>query len=128
MRERPASWWRDASLRHHAELAAIGALVLAFVWIGHEVGQLDHQRLDERILLALRNAPDDPIGPPWVEAIMLNLSALGSGAVIALVAALSVIALVLARHARYALLVGASAGLTAAAMALLKRLYRRPRP
>ncbi len=121
-------WLRDADLRLFAELAALGVLIMLFLWLGDEVAELDLQAFDERILLAVRSAPDDPVGPPWVEAMMLNFSALGSGTIIGLFSTLAVIALLLARRARYAILVGVSAAATAGLMTALKLLYERPRP
>lgn len=121
-------WLRGADLTVPAALAAIGLLAVLFLKIGHEVGESEHRDLDERILLAFRHAPDDPIGSPKVEAAVMHISALGSGAVTTLVAAIAVAFLFLARRRRYALLVAAAALGTAGLMTLLKHLYSRERP
>jgi hypothetical protein len=77
-------WITAPDLRLAAELAVLGALVVAFLLIGNAVGGgLDN--IDKEILLALRNAPDDPRGPRWFENGMMHLSALGSVAVTGLV-------------------------------------------
>ena len=120
-------WLRSADLRLAAELAVIGALVLTFILIGNAVGGGIDQ-LDKNILLAMRDAPDDPWGPHWFEAGMQHLSALGSIAVTGLVAIIAVLFLLVGRKPRLALLVVMCAVGTLIAMAVLKGLYDRPRP
>src|SRR5688572_26150789 len=115
-------WLRAADLRLAAELAVIGALVVAFILIGNAVGGGIDQ-LDKNILLAMRDAPDDPWGPHWLEAGMQHLSALGSIAVTGLVAIIAVLFLLVGRKPRLALLVVMCAVGTLIAMAVLKGLY-----
>lgn len=121
-------WLRAPELGLGVLLVAVGLLLLAFVWLGDEVGEGDTGSLDRAILLAFRHTPDDPIGPHWFEASVAHISALGSAAVTVLVTAIAVGYLALAGLRRYALLVlGAAVG-TELWMTLLKQLYGRPRP
>jgi undecaprenyl-diphosphatase len=69
-----------------AILLGIALPVLAFIEIADEVGEGEARWFDESILLALRTAdPADPIGPRWVEASVMDITALGGFAVLALV-------------------------------------------
>ncbi|MBW3539608.1 MAG: phosphatase PAP2 family protein [Planctomycetes bacterium] len=68
-------------------MLAIVVGIWGFVEVADEVMEQETQSLDERILLALRNpdAPDvDPIGPPWVEEMSRDFTALGGMAVLLL--------------------------------------------
>jgi len=121
-------WLRAADLRLVAELVVIVVLVLVFVQIGDAVTEGDPQQLDERILLALRDTPADPVGPPWLENAMMHLSALGSGVVTGLVALIAVGFLILARRPAYAALVALCVIGTGLGMYVLKSIYERPRP
>jgi undecaprenyl-diphosphatase len=118
---------RSADLRLLFELAAIGILVVTFFVIADEVAE-GTEWFDHAILLALRNAPDDPIGGPGVEAAVMHLSGLGSGAVTTLVTLIAVSFLCLAGRWRYAGLVVAAAVGTLLVMLALKGIYDRPRP
>ncbi len=109
-------------------LAAIGVLLLLFAWLADQVTELDTQELDETILLALRNAPDDPIGSYKVEAAMMHLSALGSGVVTGLIVLLATAFFALAGHWRYATLMVACSVGVGVVMSLLKGLFERARP
>lgn len=121
------SWRRNTELRLVMELAAIGALVIAFLAIAHAVGN-GTERFDHAILLGLRDTPQDPIGGPGVEAAVMHLSGLGSGAVTTLVAVIAIMFLCLAGRWRYAGLVVACAVGTLVVMLILKGIYDRPRP
>lgn len=121
-------WLRARDLKLLAALAAIGVLILLFLKLASEVSELETQKLDEAILLALRRAPDDPIGSYKVEAAMMHISALGSGVVTGLIVLLTSVFFVLGGHWRYAsLLVACSVG-AGIVMTLLKGLFERARP
>lgn len=121
-------WLRAPELGLTVALALLGALVVAFLLLGSEVAEGETFAFDRAILLAFRAAPDDPIGPPWVEQAVVHLSALGSAAVSTLVTVIAVGFLALAGKRRYALLVAACALGTELWMSLLKHLYGRARP
>ena len=69
-----------------ALLAAVAG-TLVFVEVADEVFEGDTQALDERILLALRDAddPSRPIGPVWMGEIGRDITALGGYSVLILV-------------------------------------------
>ena len=125
---RARAWLAAADLTLPVILVAIGALVVVFAKVGHEVSQATTDAIDRRILLALRAAPDDPLGPRWFEAAMVHVSALGSGAVTSLIAVIAIAFSLLAGRPRFAALFAACTLGTALLMALLKGIYERPRP
>lgn len=120
-------WLRNADQRLLLELAIIGALIVAFLKIAHEVAE-GTESFDHAILLGLRNTPDDPIGGEGIQAAVMHLSGLGSGAVTTMVCVITVTFLCLAGRWRYAGLVVACAVGTLVVMMILKGIYDRPRP
>ncbi len=126
--KRVNTWLRSRDLILLASLAAIGVLVLAFVKLASEVSESDTRGFDEAILLAMRHAPDDPIGSDKFQAAVMHISALGSGAVTGLIVLIVVAFCALAGHKRYALLVLACSVGTGVIMWLLKGLFERERP
>ena len=74
LRERRRELWLLAAL------VVLGATVWAFVELADEVLEGDTLRYDEAILYAMREAgdPQDPLGPPWFEEVMRDVTALGS--------------------------------------------------
>jgi undecaprenyl-diphosphatase len=67
-------------------MLAISAIaLLGFIGLADLVMDGDTRDVDERILLALRSAPDDPIGPKWLEAYMRDVTALGGFAVLSII-------------------------------------------
>jgi undecaprenyl-diphosphatase len=118
------------------ELAVILGLlvVVAGTWgffaLAGEVLEGDTQKFDERIIRALRR-PDDPatpIGPPWMEEVGRDITALGGVALIVLITGSVVGFLALDRKygAMWFVLGATSSGF--ALSAALKALFRRPRP
>jgi undecaprenyl-diphosphatase len=118
------------------ELAVIvGLLVIVagtwgFVALAGEVLEGDTQRLDERMIRALRR-PDDPatpIGPAWLEEVARDITALGGVPLIVLIAGSVIGFLGLDRKfGAMAFVFGATASGFALSVAL-KALFRRPRP
>ena len=104
--------------------------VWAFVEIADEVLEQESAGFDERVLLALRTAgqPDDPLGPPWVEEMARDFTALGGTGVLALVTLATVGYFLLAGRPRAAALalVAVLGGLLVSS--LLKLGFDRPRP
>jgi len=85
-------------------------------------------RLDRAVLLALREDGVDPLGPPWIEGAVRDLTALGGVTVLAVMTA--AVALFLAldgrpRAALHAVLVFAGSGIL---VQLLKPAFARARP
>jgi undecaprenyl-diphosphatase len=121
-------WLRAPELGVGVILVVIGVLVTGFLFLGSEVAEGDTGAFDRTILLAFRHTPDDPLGPPWFEAAVMHISALGSAAVTFLVTAIAAAYFALAGMKRYAVLVVAAAAGTELWMWLLKSLYGRTRP
>jgi undecaprenyl-diphosphatase len=113
-------------------LAALAAVVgvLVFVAIAERVSDGPPGRVDERLLLALREPgdPSDPLGPKWLEEAGRDITALGGYAVLSLLVVLVVAYEVMSRryHAAILVLVATLGGLLVSH--LLKDLYDRPRP
>ena len=104
--------------------------VLGFFLLAGAVRAGGTQRLDERILLALRN-PDDPtvlLGPPWMGEVGRDLTAVGGVAVLLLITGAVAGFLLLCRkyHALVLLLATIGGGLLLSS--LLKCYSDRPRP
>jgi undecaprenyl-diphosphatase len=126
--KRSLEWLRSQDLRLVATLAVIGGLVFAFIKIGRAVSGQETTGFDEAVLLALRTAPDDPIGPESLTHAFMHISALGSGSVTGIIVLIAVIFFVVSGHWRYAMLMLACSLGTLAGMSLLKNFYERERP
>ncbi len=113
----------------------VGALLLlgglmSFLTVAHLLDRGFVRRLDEHLMLSLRNPENlgQGIGPAWFAGSVRDVSALGSIAVLMLLS-LAVIAFLLIRRQRHAaLLVLAAAGGGALLMGGLKEAFGRPRP
>lgn len=106
------------------------ALAFGFVSIADEMAEGDARGFDEAILLAFRSATDTarPIGPPWLEAAMIDVTALGGVTVLTLITALVVAYLLVTRRFENAALVTAAVSGGAVLTNLLKVGFARPRP
>lgn len=103
--------------------------LLAFIEIADEVGEGEARWFDESLLLALRTSdPADPIGPRWFETAIMDITALGGFAVLALVTLLAVgYLLAIKRWGDALMLLAATLGGTAISEGL-KMGFNRPRP
>ncbi len=114
-----------------AGFLGLALLLLAFIEIADEIteGEGEVRWFDEGLLLALRTAdPTDPIGPRWFELWVVDISALGGFAVLALVTLLAVGYLLVVKKAGSALmLLVATIGGTAISEGL-KASFNRARP
>jgi undecaprenyl-diphosphatase len=134
------SWWRRPFVhltrleRHEISwlLMALGVSILLFVFLklASEVMEGETLAFDTRMLRALRN-PADParlIGPPWVQAALLDLTSLGSPVILGLVV-LAVVGFLLLqtryRTALFVLITSASAWFVNYS---LKNSFERSRP
>jgi undecaprenyl-diphosphatase len=113
-------------------LVGLAACVLLFLFItlAGEVSDGDTTAMDTRILLALRSPadPSKPIGPPWVEYAMLDLTALGGPTVLGLVVAAVLGFLLLQGRYHTALVVMVASVGGELANGVLKNMFMRPRP
>jgi undecaprenyl-diphosphatase len=85
---------------------------------------------DTEILLAFREPglPDNPIGPPWLEGAMRDITSLGSASVLVLITAAVIIYLLLVRRWGTALLTFVAVAGGQVLSSLLKLGIDRPRP
>ena len=128
-----AALWRRVSGQEVWILLA-SALVAGGIWlfvgIADEVMENEWHRLDEDILLALRN-PDnlgDAIGPAWFEEMMRDFTALGGTAILAAVTLAVLGFLLLQRKKGMALYMAAAVSGGFLLSSLLKQVFDRPRP
>lgn len=105
-------------------------LVWAFGAIAEEVVEGDTHKLDMAVLMALRTPgnPADLIGPPWVEEMMRDLTALGSYAFIVIVVVAATGYLLLIRKVGLAMFMAAAVVGGILISNLLKMAFDRPRP
>jgi undecaprenyl-diphosphatase len=126
-------WWAQLDRRELVWLfAGLGLclLLFGFVSLAGEVTDGDTQAFDTKILRALRDPadPSRPIGPVWIEAPLLDLTALGGSTVLGLVVIGVVGFLVLQTRYRTAIVV-AIAWLSGELLdTALKHVFNRPRP
>ncbi len=101
-----------------------------FIELADEVMEGETHSLDERIILALRapGNPSDPLGPPWLEEIGRDCTALGGIAMLALVVA-AVCGFLAIRGTWHAVVLCLGATLGGLGLSLIvKELFSRPRP
>jgi undecaprenyl-diphosphatase len=105
-------------------------LLLAFFLLAAEVLEGDTQSFDTRVLTALRRAddPSTPIGPVWLRAGALDITALGSPTVLGLATLATCGFLVLQRMARTAAFVFVATTGGWVLNAMLKAIFQRARP
>jgi undecaprenyl-diphosphatase len=121
-----------ASLDLFVLLAALtlAGSVWLFLTVANEVVEGETHRIDQWLLLSLRNPDDsaDPVGPPWMEEVGRDLTALGGIAVLTLIT-LTVVGYLFLAHKHHAALfvLGAVVG-GLLLSTLLKGLFARPRP
>jgi undecaprenyl-diphosphatase len=131
--ERGKRLWLRLRLNEAAPLLSLSALssfLWAFVNLASEVLEGDTVTFDRTILLALRNPNDlaDPVGPPWLEEVGRDFTALGGHGVLTFVTLATLAYLVMTRKRHAALLVIAAIGGGMLLSTLLKFGFSRPRP
>lgn len=126
----PSGLARLAEFRGLLLLLVLVALAWAFFSLADEVMEGETHALDRAILLAMRTPGDlsDPIGPPWLEEVGRDVTALGGIAVLTLVTVAVAGLLALQKAVRSAVLVvGAVVGGTILS-SFVKEAFDRPRP
>jgi undecaprenyl-diphosphatase len=109
-------------------ITAVGAFV--FLRLGSELREGNRFGLDRLILLAFRKTSDPslPIGPDWLKAAMIDITALGGTTVLTLITALTTGYLLSSRRTRTAIFLLVAVASGAMLSSLLKSLFSRPRP
>jgi undecaprenyl-diphosphatase len=130
---RLARKWLPRARREAALLAAIGFAAASLVLFGQltdEVLEGETHAFDEAVLLALRSPgnPSDPLGPPWLESMVRDITALGSLGVLTVVSLAAVGFLVLQGKRHLAVLVVIAVGGGMLVSTLTKLGFDRPRP
>ncbi|WP_313807396.1 phosphatase PAP2 family protein [Sphingobium sp.] len=122
--------------RHHAESYVLvmfflsAAALFIFLSLASEVREGEILAFDRWLLLALRNTADPavPVGPSWLRAAMIELTALGGTSVLTLITVAATGYLLAARRASMAAFLVLTVAGGAAASTLLKQLFARSRP
>jgi undecaprenyl-diphosphatase len=119
-----------AELRTLAALGAVTGCLWAFIALADEVVEGGTHAFDETLLLALRNPADpaDPLGPPWLEEMMRDVTALGSFGILVAITVAVAGYLWLARERRSVVIVLVSVAGGQALASLAKHGFDRPRP
>lgn len=126
-------WTPSIRLPEFAPLAgfcAATALTFGFVQIADEMREGSTKKFDERILLALRDPANlkRPIGPEWLESMMIDVTALGGVPVLTFITIIVVLYLVVSQRLRYAALVAGAVIGGALLTHFMKIGFARPRP
>ncbi len=110
-------------------LLLTGSLWL-FMEVADEVMEGDTLKLDETILLAMRNPSnhEDPLGPLWLEQVGQDITALGGNAVLTLLSIWVMVFLLLSHKRQLALVVLMATGGALLASLMLKSGFDRARP
>ncbi len=121
--------WRKEPLIP-AALLLIACGLWGFIEMAEMVREEGPHSYDEKILLMMREPgnPADPVGPPWMEEMGRDLTALGGFTILTGLTFSSITLMLLLGRPRLALLtlVAIAGGMQASAM--LKELFGRPRP
>lgn len=128
-------WLRLRKLeQHEIEWLITGVVICLLLWgffaLASEVMEGDTKTLDTRILVALRKAddPSRPIGPAWIENVLLDLTAIGGPTVLTLVVGAVAGFLALQTRYRTALVVLFTAASGELANVVMKNIFLRQRP
>src|SRR5688500_2275328 len=111
-------------------IALIAAAAWAFIELLDEDSEGETRPIDEAILLRFRvpGDPTDPIGEPWFEEAMRDITALGSAPSLVIAVLAVVGCLVLAKAWRPAIFTLVASGGGLILSSLLKYTVDRPRP
>jgi undecaprenyl-diphosphatase len=111
-----------------------GLVIAAGLWGFEELMEVARattpHAFDTEILLAFREAgqPDNPIGPPWLEGAIRDITSLGSASVLVLITTAVIVYLLLIRRPATALLIFVAVAGGQVLSSLLKAGVDRPRP
>lgn len=122
-----------AALENRAALLVLAFLAggtWAFIELADEVLEGETHATDAAILTALRVPGDlaDPLGPPWLEEMMRDFTALGGTGVLTFLTLAAIGFLLVARAPRAALAVALAIGGGILVSTLMKSGFDRPRP
>lgn len=124
-------WWIGSrELLMLVSLFALMGATWGFVELAGEVLEGDTRAFDHTVLMAMRDPtnPSDPLGPPWVEEVGRDITALGGNVILTLLSFTVIGYLVMAGKKRIALVVLIATLGALVASSLLKLGFDRPRP
>jgi undecaprenyl-diphosphatase len=121
---------REGWLRALGPVALVVGGTAAFAWFASEVGEGETRRVDEHILLALRDRSNlaDPWGPRWLEEAMRDVTGLGGMTTLTMLTLATVVFLLIRRRRGTAAMIGGTVTGGLVLSGVLKSLYGRPRP
>jgi undecaprenyl-diphosphatase len=122
-----AEWVRRVEF---VSILLVAAGIVVFLRLARYVGLGEVDEIDRRILLALRDSANasDPLGPPWLEELVRDVTALGGFGALTFITAATAGGLALAKKGRTALTtIGAIVGGLVLGL-VLKSLFDRARP
>ena len=113
-----------------ATLLVVVALLLVFGLVANEMNEGETRTFDNAVLLAMRNPSNhaDPIGPPWFQEAVRDVTSLGSMTVLIIIVTGTAGFLALSRARAAAMLLLASVCGGAVLMQVLKESFGRVRP
>ena len=113
-----------------ASLFLIAGLLLIFMFIAQDVFEGETASFDRAAILAFRSVSNisDPVGPPWVEDAVRDVTALGSMIVVVILSGAVIFYLLLLGRRGAALLLLISLAGGTLLNDLLKYIFARPRP
>ncbi|MET0314091.1 MAG: phosphatase PAP2 family protein [Hansschlegelia sp.] len=122
--------WRLPEFGTLVGFLIFSGLAFGFVQIADEMREGETKAFDDRLLLFFRDPLDTakPIGPGWVQEMMIDFTALGGAPVLTLIASLVVIYLLVTKRYGNAALVTAAMIGGAILTRALKFGFARPRP
>ena len=113
-----------------AVVLVLALALLAFARLADLVVTGETRAFDNAVLMAMRtpNAPNDPLGPPWFEEAVRDITSLGSSTIITCVTVIvaGFLALSGGRHAALLMIISVTSG--SLIMSTLKQLFGRTRP
>ena len=113
-----------------AVVLLLAVALLAFARLTDDVVAGETRTFDSAVLMAMRTPghPGDPLGPPWFEEAVRDVTSLGSTVIIVLITAVvaGFLAMSGTRHAALLMLVSVTGG--SLLMSFLKQVFGRARP
>ncbi|MBV9418401.1 MAG: phosphatase PAP2 family protein [Alphaproteobacteria bacterium] len=109
---------------------ALGGTIWLFLQLAGEVTEGDTDALDRKLFFLMRvhGRPTEPIGPPWLQEAMRDVTALGGFTLVTTICVAGVVGLLLYKRFRHAVvLAGTTIGAQLSAD-MLKMFYDRARP
>lgn len=121
---------KGSELRILLLVAVVGTGIWVFAEVAESVSEGETHRIDETILLSLRDAEDrsDPVGPLWLEELGRDFTALGGVAVLVLLSVATAGYLLLMGHRQAALLLFVAVVGGMLLSTFFKAGFDRPRP